>query len=81
MSVHIRFESPDYRSGEADEAEGIYTLGPFDWIEVEGRTMTAEAEDGAVRHEELASLNLVDLCWETEDGRRWHYFVIYESED
>lgn len=81
MSVNIRFESR-----ERDED---YTLGPFDWIEIDGNIMVAEAQNGAVRHEELAALcqaaivpnddSYRPMRWETEDGRRWNYFVIYTT--
>jgi len=78
MSVKIKFERYCYPGGMRD-IEAELTLGPFDWVEVEGDQMVAGAEDGNVRHDPLATFEPEPRNWhwvvEGYEGK-WHYYVI-----
>jgi hypothetical protein len=78
MSVKIRFERYSYEGGIRDLAAKT-TLGPFDWVEVEGNQMIAESDGGNTRHDPLAYLEPEHGNWHwhlvgSED--EWHYFVV-----
>jgi len=75
MKVGIRLERHSYVDGLRDLEEEV-CLGPFDWIEVEGNRMVAEADSGNRRFDELAWCGGAGR-WETQDGRKWDSYCIY----
>jgi len=81
-NTYIRFERHSYEDGYRELEEQL-VLGPFDWVEVEGGTMNAEAEDGNVRHDPLAILEPEPHNWHWQiEGRegKWQYFVVFSHD-